>query len=454
MKQGETANYQVVHVNFSTPHRARVSYSIEIGVNILEKAGEMARRVLSPHARRIAVISNARVFGFYGANLVESLRAARFEVAHWLMGDGERFKTLRTAQRALEFLGRARIERSDAVIALGGGVVGDLAGFAAATFLRGVDFIQIPTTLLAQIDSSVGGKTGVNSTFGKNTIGAFHQPRAVLIDVKTLETLPPRELTAGWCEAIKQGAVGDRKLFDATRDFLRKVPSPKSQVPSGGEKSSVRSREAGEAKRKSEIEDRSSAALGFATWDLGLSANPQSAMSRTQSAVLRLETWDLGLKTNLVELIAAQCAFKARIVAGDEREDFTRGDVQSRRILNFGHTVAHALERITAYRRFRHGEAVGYGMLAAAEISKKLHILSDFELQSLRETVRLAGRLPRADDLDVESILLALASDKKSVGGNVQWVLLEKLGRARIVDGREIAPRIIRASIASALQSN
>ena len=365
---------------------ARKSYDIEIGAGALKSLGDTARRSLSPHARRIALVSNQRVFDLYGVNAIKSLRARGFIVEQWLMGDGERYKTFRTAERALDFLSKAGLERSDGVVALGGGVVGDLAGFAAALFLRGIAFLQVPTTLLAQIDASVGGKTAVNTKAGKNLIGAFHQPRAVVIDTKTLQTLPPREMTAGWCEAIKQGAVGSRALFEQTRRFLA---------------------------------------------------------DRQQSTDTREE--------QMAKLIAAQCAFKAKIVANDEREEIGRTDHRSRRILNFGHTTAHALEAITHLRRFKHGEAVGYGMLVAGEISARMGLLDSSELESLRDTIRLAGRLPRADDLDQRAILAALATDKKSVGGHIQWVLLEKLGRARIVDSREIAPHIIRDSLRAAL---
>ena len=312
------------------------------------------------------------------------------------MGDGERFKTLRTAERALAFLSESKIERSDAVVALGGGVVGDLAGFAAALHLRGVRVVQAPTTLLAQIDSSVGGKTGVNTRTGKNVVGVFHQPAAVVVDTDTLKTLPPRELTAGWCEAIKQGAVGDRRLYERTLKFL-----------------------AGESRGK------------------------RDGLRETVRQGVRDE--------ELAAIIAAQCAFKARIVAGDEREDVTREDARSRRVLNFGHTVGHALEALTKYRRFRHGEAVGYGMLAAAEISKRLELIGESELESLRGALRLAGRLPRASDLDAADVERALRSDKKAVGGSVRWVLLEGLGRARVVDGREVPARVVRDSIHAAL---
>ncbi|MBV8857443.1 MAG: 3-dehydroquinate synthase [Acidobacteria bacterium] len=374
-------------------------YGVEIGAGALAGLGRAARESLPGQARKAAVVSNARVFGLYGERAVASLRGAGFEVSHWLMGEGERFKTLRTAERALEFLSESGLERSDAVVALGGGVVGDVAGFAAALYLRGVAFVQAPTTLLAQIDSSVGGKTGVNTRAGKNLVGAFHQPSAVVVDTATLQSLPRRELTAGWCEAVKQGAVGDRRLFERTKRFLT-----------------------GEARNVS---------------------NRRAGASVTETGAGRDE--------ELAQIIAAQCAFKARIVAGDERESLGRDDARSRKILNFGHTVGHALEAVTNYRRFRHGEAVGYGCLAAAEISKRLGLLDPSELESLREAVALAGRLPAAADLDAETIQRALRKDKKAVGGSVRWVLLEGLGRARVVDGREVAARVVRAAIRAAL---
>jgi 3-dehydroquinate synthase len=370
---------------------AHRGYMIEVGAGTLSGLGVAARASVGERAARVALISNRRVFDLYGRRAVESLRASGFAVARWLMGDGERFKNWRTAEGALRFLSTSKLERGDAVVALGGGVVGDLAGFAAAVYLRGVAFVQAPTTLLAQIDSSVGGKTGVNTAEGKNLVGAFHQPRAVVVDTETLRTLPRRELTAGWCEAVKQGAAGDRRLFARTLDFLARE---RAGAHPGGD-----------ARREDE----------------------------------------------LARLVAAQCAFKARVVAGDEREDVGRTDARSRRILNFGHTVGHALEAVTGYRRFRHGEAVGWGMLVAGEISARLGLLDAAELESLGGAVRLAGRLPRADDLDAETILRALRNDKKAVGGRVQWVLLEALGRARVVDGREVPARVVRTSLRSAL---
>ena len=364
-------------------------YEIIIGSGILAALGEEARRTLPPQARRVAVISNEKVFGLYGRVAMRSLRAAGLRPVHWLMGDGERHKNIRALESALAFLTVAGLERSDGIVALGGGVVGDLAGFAAAIYLRGVAFLQVPTTLLAQIDASVGGKTAVNLGAGKNLAGAFHQPSAVLIDTLSLQTLPRREMTAGWCEAVKQGAAGSRPLFDKTYRFLM---------------------------------------------DAGEEATARAA---------RLEG-----------LIAEQCAFKAGVVAGDEREDMARTDASSRRILNFGHTTAHALELVTGFRRFRHGEAVGYGMLVAGEVSERLGLLDRSELELLRAAVRLCGRLPRAHDLDQELILRALSHDKKRVGGQLKWVLLERIGRATILDQREITPRLLRASFRAAFSDS
>jgi 3-dehydroquinate synthase len=317
----------------------------------------LARDCLGDRAQRITIISNRRVFSLYGSALVKSLRASGFIVMTWSIGDGERFKSIETVERVLRFFSESGLERSDGVVALGGGVVGDVAGFAAAIYLRGVPFIQIPTTLLAQVDSSVGGKTGVNLDAGKNLVGSFHQPAAVISDIETLKTLPARELVAGWCECVKQGAVSSRKL------------------------------------------------------------------------------------------IASHCAFKASIVAADQREDPDRSDQRSRRILNFGHTIAHALEAVTDYRRFRHGEAVGQGMLVAGVLSKNLGLLGQTELELLTKAVRLCGPLPSARDLDERAIVSAIAHDKKRSAGRVQWVLLERIGRPRIVDGKEISSTLLRKSL-------
>lgn len=381
---------QRVTLRLKTPPQ---NYDIKIGPNLIDGLGGEVRECLGPGAQRVAVISNETVFKLFGEEARRSLKAAGLSVSPWLMKDGEQHKSLRSLAEALTFLSESRLERNDCVVALGGGVVGDLAGFAAATYLRGISFIQVPTTLLAQIDASVGGKTGVNLAFGKNLVGAFHQPRLVLIDTNTLETLPARELTSGWCEAVKQGAVGDRKLFDKTVRLLKE----------GGP--------------------------DFSQWSR--QQKPQAEVCAT---------------------IAAQCRFKAKIVAGDERESTGREDAQSRRILNFGHTTAHALETLTGYKRFRHGEAVGYGMLVAGEISKNIGMLNADELELLREAVRACGPLPRASDLDTSSLVAAMKGDKKSVAGRLKWVLLEEIGKASIVDGSEIDSRILRSALHAGLR--
>jgi 3-dehydroquinate synthase len=376
----------------------RASYQIEVGAGLLESLGRSARAASGESARRVALVSNARVFELYGERAARSLYGAGFKVERWLMGDGERFKSLKTAEELLRFLAAARFERTDVILALGGGVVGDLAGFAAATYLRGVAFVQVPTTLLAQIDSSVGGKTGVNLPEGKNLIGAFHQPRAVIADTATLSTLPPRELTAGWCEALKHGAVCDRRLFDRTCAFLRR----EGAAPSAGR----------------------------------VAAAPADRREGNEE---------------LARIIAAQCAFKARVVAGDVREEVGRSDNRSRKILNFGHTIGHAFEAVTGFRRFRHGEAVGYGMVAAAVLSKNLGLLAADELEYLREGVRLAGCLPPASDLDPAEIMRATRTDKKATSGQLRWVLLERVGAARITDEGEVPARVVLSSLRQAL---
>jgi 3-dehydroquinate synthase len=370
-------------------------YEIVIGTNQLSALGEFSRQRVDRNARRVCVVSNKKVFSIYGATVAQSLKNDGFEVSVYLMPDGERHKNLRVLEKVLAFFSESKLTRSDLVVALGGGVVGDLAGFAAAVFQRGVPFIQVPTTLLAQIDSSVGGKTAVNSAFGKNLIGAFYQPHGVLIDAATLKTLPKRELVAGFCEAVKHGAICSRRLFDQTAEFLQKH----------------------QLKR--------------------FSNNFENA----------------NFLTALQNLIAANIAFKAEIVKGDERENVNREDARSRRILNFGHTVGHALEKVTAYKRFKHGEAVGLGMIAAAQISKRLGKLTENELNLFCGVVSSVGTLPKADDIAPESIISAFSHDKKAVSDSFKWILLETIGQAAIVDNKNIPEQIVREAVRSALNT-
>ncbi|HXR99161.1 MAG TPA: 3-dehydroquinate synthase [Pyrinomonadaceae bacterium] len=355
---------------------------INIGSGIRRDLGQ-----LLPGRGRVGIISNPRVFDLYGRDVKRSLKAAGFKTLEWLMPEGERYKSFSILKKAVTFLSENRFERDDLVMALGGGVVGDLAGFSAAIYLRGLPLIQVPTTLLSQIDSSVGGKTGINLPTGKNLVGAFHQPSSVFIDTETLASLPPRELVSGFCEMVKQALISDTSLFEMTVNCLQKQTAN------------------GDLLRSAEFEN----------------------------------------------LIAAQCSFKASIVANDERESTSRTDVESRRVLNFGHTTAHALETITNYRYFRHGEAVGYGMLVAGELSRNLGLIDSGELKTLRDAVGLCGPLPRAANLDTGEIMRALKHDKKSVDGQINWVLLEGIGRPKIVEGRLISAKSLRLSLRAGL---
>jgi 3-dehydroquinate synthase len=372
-------------LELSLNQQARSS-EINIGRGIRRKLGQLLP-LKAP--RRVCIVSNERVFDLYGREVVRSLKAEGYKVFKWLMPEGERYKSFRVLEKAVTFLSENHFERNDLVVALGGGVVGDLTGFSAAIYLRGVSLIQVPTTLLSQIDSSVGGKTGINLPTGKNLVGAFHQPSSVFIDTETLTSLPKRELVSGFCEMVKQSLVADKSLFDMTIHCLQKVG----------------------------------------------------------------HTSDFLLTSEFEDLIAAHCGFKASIVAHDERESTSRTDTKSRRILNFGHTTAHALETITNYRTFRHGEAVGYGMLVAGELSRNLGLIDAGELKLLRDAVNLCGPLPRADNLDVNQIIRALQHDKKSVDGQINWVLLEGIGRPRIVEGRLISAKSLRLSLRAGLKA-
>ncbi|HEU4433236.1 MAG TPA: 3-dehydroquinate synthase [Pyrinomonadaceae bacterium] len=367
---------------------------INVGRGIRLDLAELISRSLRKQPRRIGIISNDRVFQLYGREIVRNLKREGFvkregfKVFEWLMPEGERYKSFRVLENAVKFLNENQFERDDLVVALGGGVVGDLAGFAAAIYLRGLPLAQVPTTLLSQIDSSVGGKTAINLPSGKNLVGAFHQPACVVIDTETLLTLPQRELVSGFCEMVKQALIADESLFEQTVTGLRQLR----------------------------------------------------------------ESRDFLLAPEFEDLIAAHCGFKASIVAGDERESTDRADAKSRRILNFGHTTAHALEAVTSYRHFRHGEAVGYGMLVAGELSRNLGLLDPGEFELLREAVHLCGSLPRADNLDVNQIISALKHDKKSVDGQINWVLLEGLGLPKIVEGKLISAKSLRLSLRAGLQ--
>lgn len=353
------------------------SYGIAISAGVLGESGDLIREAVGGKAGRVALISNQAVHSLYGATVERSLRRVGLKTLTHLIGDGERAKSLRTAERAWSFLIANNFERGEAVVALGGGVVGDLAGFVAATLHRGVPYIQIPTTLLAQIDSSVGGKTAVNHPLGKNLIGAFHQPRRVIIDPAVLRTLPARELRAGLYEAIKYGIIRDARL---ARDIETRLP-----------------------------------------------------------AILDLDL------DRLADLIRRCCRIKADVVAADERESGLR------RILNFGHTVGHALESVTSYRRLKHGEAVGYGMKCASAIAENAGIIPPDAARAIGRSIDALGRLPRISDLQASQIITAMARDKKVAHGKLPLILPTGIGEVVVRD--DIPAPLVRAAIVDLLNS-
>jgi 3-dehydroquinate synthase len=336
------------------------SYDISIGSNILDGIGDRLNSLgLSP---KVAIVSNPAVFSLYGERVSGSIRKEGFDPVAVIIPDGEEYKDLVRLNQIYDELLAHGLDRSSALIALGGGVIGDMTGFAASTYMRGVSCIQVPTTLLAQVDSSVGGKTGVNHKLGKNMIGTFWQPKLVWIDVETLKTLPGREIRAGLAEVIKYGVIYDAELFD----FL----------------------EAGRDK------------------------------------VLGLDD------AALTHIIKRSCEIKADVVSKDERESGMRV------ILNYGHTIGHAIETVTGYTRFLHGEAVAIGMCLEARLSQMLnHLDKDqvFRIKALTDSYGLPSEIP--EDVDLSGIFSSMRLDKKAVAGELKFVLPEKVGRVRIQKG-------------------
>ena len=324
------------------------SYPIHVGDGILSAAGDFLQQ--AGLRGKVAVITNPTVAQLYLDPVHESLTRTGFDVTPVLIPDGEEHKNLGSLSAIYDRLIADRFERRSCMLALGGGVIGDLAGFAAATFLRGVSYVQVPTTLLAQVDSSVGGKTGVNHHDGKNLVGAFYQPRLVLIDVAVLQSLPRREFIAGLAEVIKYGVIEDPALFKVLEEKMGKLMD----------------------------QDR-----------------------------------DL-----LSQVIATACAIKAKVVEKDEREDDYRA------VLNFGHTIGHALEAATEYQKYLHGEAVGIGMAQAAAISVQQGFCDQRSLERIRKLIKKAGlplEIPR--DVSMQSLVQGMEVDKKSAGGKIRFVM-------------------------------
>jgi 3-dehydroquinate synthase len=343
------------------------SYPIRIGFDILDRAGGAIAECTK--ARRAVVVTVPVVGRRYAPRLERSLKAAGVEVKRLVVPDGERSKNLRVAGRLYEALVDFQADRGTAVIALGGGVVGDLAGFVAATWMRGVPFVQVPTTLLAMADASVGGKVAVDLPRGKNLVGAFHQPQLVWMDLATLRSLPPRQRAAGLVEVIKHGVIRDAALFERFERDVERV--------------------------------------------LALEPGP------------------------ILDVLERSCEIKADVVGQDERE------AGLRMILNFGHTLAHAIETLLGYRKLLHGEAVAIGMVFAARRSEALGYAPAGIADRIEALLRRTGVPTAVPDLPRRAYLEALRVDKKRRDAHVRFVVLRDLGQADVVPltPAEILPR-------------
>jgi 3-dehydroquinate synthase len=334
-------------------------YAIHVGHGSARLIPELLRPL---KGRSFVVVSSPRIWALHGRTIEKPLRALG-TVQRALIPEGERHKSRKTLDALHDAFLDAGLRRDGVVVAFGGGVVGDVAGFAAATYMRGVDVVQVPTTLLAMVDSSVGGKVGINHPKAKNLIGAFHQPRAVVADPSFLETLPARERQSGAYEILKCGVLADKALFAA----LAGAPTALVGWP------------------RPEIENA----------------------------------------------VASACRIKAEVVEKDEREGGLR------RVLNLGHTLGHALETVTSYRRFTHGEAVGWGLTGAAWIAVRKRLLPEGDFDEIAAAVDHLGRRPRVSDLESRDVLEALGRDKKSRAGRVPFVLPTAIGHVTIRDDVE-----------------
>jgi 3-dehydroquinate synthase len=348
-------------------HKVRVklgdnSYTVHIGAGLLAEAGSIISKL--GLKGKAVVITNPDVGKLYSTQLQKSLKSAGFNVAVLTIPEGEEFKTLDTAGRLYLEMAAFSAERNTPVLALGGGVIGDLAGFVAATYMRGVPFIQIPTTLLAQVDSSVGGKVAVDHAQLKNMVGTFYQPKVVIADVATLKTLPPSQLSNGLSEAIKHGIIKDARLFAYF------------------EKNMVRIRQ----------------------------GNPEL----------------------LEHVVAADVRIKADIVSQDER------DTGLRHILNFGHTVGHAVESVTNFE-VTHGEAVSIGMIAACRLGVQMDLFNAEDADRVEALLQAAGLKTQLPPVDLDAVMDAMRHDKKMSAGKIKFILPKAIGEVIITDDVNLA---------------
>jgi 3-dehydroquinate synthase len=358
------------------------SYEIVIESSGLDKLGEkmtsLSKLVTTKLGKKVLLVSNPTVFPYYGDRVITSLEAAGFEVYTCLLPDGENYKTLESITKIYDTALENRLERSSTMIALGGGVIGDMTGFAAATWLRGINFIQVPTTLLAMVDASIGGKTGVNHPKGKNLIGAFYQPQLVLIDPDVLQTLPVREFRAGMAEVIKYGVIWDTSLFTDMENSDRLDEMKYLETPLGE-----------------------------------------------------------GQMSFIHKILISSCQAKADVVGQDEKEAGLRA------ILNYGHTIGHAVESLTGYTQILHGEGVAIGMVAVGQIAVDLGMWKKEETERQNALIEKAGlptKLPKG--LDIEAIVDSLQLDKKVKAGKVRFILPTEIGKVTITD--QVSSDIIR----------
>ncbi|MGO9516523.1 MAG: 3-dehydroquinate synthase [Candidatus Korobacteraceae bacterium] len=359
----------LTRISVQTPWR---SYEVVVESGLLRSAATVLRDVI-PAESRVFVLTSPKIRKHWGSTLQRSFSRAGRKLEILEMPDGERSKKLSQLEKLAEKLVKRGADRRSVILALGGGVVGDVGGFLASVFMRGVPVVQIPTTLLAQVDSAIGGKTGVNLASGKNLIGTFHQPLAVLVDPDVLATLPEREYRSGLFEAMKYGVIRNPAIFD-------------------------------------------------------LMESERDALLRRDGALLE-------------KLITECIRVKAEVVRADERES------GERRILNFGHTIGHALEAETGYRKLLHGEAVGWGMIAAALIGYALDKTDSLTAQRIIATVFAYGPLPKFK-AQGRRILIRLLADKKTVGGVPHFVLATGMGTVEVVKG--VSERVILQAIEEA----
>lgn len=348
---------QKVHVEFGSR-----SYEIVIEGGSLPNIGSFVRDCIGSDTCKVSVVTTETVAGLYLDTAVLSLSDTGFDVTKIVIPDGEEYKTLATYENIITKLIESRFERMSIIIPLGGGVVGDVAGFVASTFLRGIPFIQVPTTIVAQVDSSIGGKVAVNHPLGKNLIGSFYQPRGVWIDTRVLSTLEKREVVSGMGEAVKHAMIRDGNFFSFLEEHLEDIMS----------------------------------------FDA-----PDDVMER---------------------FIAWNCRIKADVVSSDEHENGLRA------ILNYGHTIGHALETVTGYGRFRHGEAVILGMIAAGRIAERRGILSESDFNRQNSLLERIGIVKDMKGITVGDMYQAMMRDKKIVAGHLRFILPDTVGSVRIHD--------------------